>query len=153
MPVKYICVCDQTCSPGINSGQPNRPPLPLDCQGKVDLDRLELPPGVSITKLNGPVPERCYFPSKPNGPGGPENGGGVGGDFLPLPGQHASQANNWGSSGIGGGMPWMGHQNQPAPQPPANPNAEYLVKAGIDPKHASNVIVVDTSSLATRYGY
>ena len=122
---------------------------PVDGQGKVDLDRLELPPGVSITKLNGPVPERRYFPSKPNGP--PDHsGGGGGGDFLPLPGQHSSQVNNWGGlRPTEGGMPWMGHQNPP----PANPNAEYLVKAGIDPKHASNVIVVDTSSLATRYGY
>ena len=58
-----------------------RPPLPLDPQGKVDLDRLELPPGVSITKLNGPVPERRYFPSKPNQPGQAE-------EYLPLPGQY-----------------------------------------------------------------
>ena len=138
--------------PGQQQPAATRPPLPLDGQGKVDLDRLELPPGVSITKLNGPVPERRYFPSKPNGP--PDHSGGGGGDFLPLPGQHSSQVNNWGGlRPTEGGMPWMGHQNPPPAPPPANPNAEYLVKAGIDPKHASNVIVVDTSSLATRYGY
>ena len=31
---------------------------------KVDLDKLRLPDGVSISKISGPVPERRYFPCK-----------------------------------------------------------------------------------------
>ena len=86
------------------------------------------------------MPERRYFPSKPNAAGGGE-------EYLPLPGQHQSHAWN---------QPWLPSaalssslQQQPAAAATGNPNAEYLLKAGIDPKHASNVIVVDTSSLAT----
>ena len=100
----------------MGGGQTPRAPLPLDPQGKVDLDRLELPPGVSITKLNGPVPERRYFPSKPNGPGEEQ---------LPLPGQHQSHA--WNQPWMAGQQPALTPQQQPLPAA-ANPNAEYLLK-------------------------
>jgi hypothetical protein len=43
--------------------QPTR--LPTNASGKLDVDRLTLPPGISITKIEGPVPERKYFPSLP----------------------------------------------------------------------------------------
>merc|ERR1719410_1952945 len=42
--------------------------LPTTAQGNVDLDRLRLPDGVSISKISGPVPERKYFPCKEAGP-------------------------------------------------------------------------------------
>lgn len=41
-------------------------PLPLNAQGKLDLDKLQLPNGISITKIDGQVNERKYFPSKPD---------------------------------------------------------------------------------------
>jgi len=55
-------------------GGAGRVALPTTAQGNVDLDRLKLPDGVSISKINGPVPERKYFPCK-SGPetGGPQN--------------------------------------------------------------------------------
>ena len=104
-----------------------RPPLPLDEQGKVDLNRLELPSGVSITKISGPVPERKYFPSKPNS---------VDQTTLPLPGQHPLQSQFW-----NGQLPerQQGITSQ-----------DYLKMAGLDPNQANNVIVVDTSSLSTK---
>eukprot|EP00095_Tigriopus_kingsejongensis_P010157 maker-scaffold575_size133042-snap-gene-0.40 protein:Tk10157 transcript:maker-scaffold575_size133042-snap-gene-0.40-mRNA-1 annotation:"Uncharacterized protein C4orf8" len=40
--------------------------LPLNAQGKVDLDKLDLPNGISITKIEGDIPDRKYFPSKPD---------------------------------------------------------------------------------------
>ncbi len=45
-----------------NAPQGQRPPLPTDSEGKLDLGRLQLPPGISITKIQGPVPERKFFP-------------------------------------------------------------------------------------------
>jgi len=45
-----------------NAAQGVRPPLPTDSEGKLDLERLQLPPGISITKIQGPVPERKFFP-------------------------------------------------------------------------------------------
>ena len=56
--------------PSVQAGA-NRASLPTTAQGSVDLDRLKLPDGVSISKINGPVPERKYFPCK----AGPEAGG------------------------------------------------------------------------------
>merc|ERR1712110_132629 len=61
--------------------------LPTTAQGNVDLDKLRLPDGVSISKISGPVPERRYFPCKetdaaPNprvsGPPGAQNPGSMG---------------------------------------------------------------------------
>ena len=40
-----------------------RAPLPLDQTGRVDLERLQLPPGISITRLSGAAPDRKYFPA------------------------------------------------------------------------------------------
>jgi hypothetical protein len=42
-----------------------RPPLPVNREGKLDLDRLHLPPGISITKIDGASGERKFFPSRP----------------------------------------------------------------------------------------
>ena len=38
---------------------------------QVDLDKLRLPDGVSISKISGPVPERRYFPCKETDPAPP----------------------------------------------------------------------------------
>ncbi len=43
-----------------------RAALPMDNKGRLDLDRLQLPPGISITKIQGAAPQRKYFPSKPD---------------------------------------------------------------------------------------
>ena len=59
---------------------PARQPLPLDDQGKVDLERLQLPPGISITRLSGPSPGRKYFPASPDSYGHRDQ------SVLPLPG-------------------------------------------------------------------
>jgi len=40
-----------------------RAPLPLDQTGRVDLEKLQLPPGISITRLAGATPDRKYFPA------------------------------------------------------------------------------------------
>lgn len=66
--------------------------LPTTAQGNVDLDRLRLPDGVSISKISGPVPERKYFPVK----SGPE------------PGPQIVQSNPWSNNGaVYGGQPQM----------------------------------------------
>merc|ERR1712098_198142 len=54
--------------PHVSAPAPSMPPKPV--QPNVDLDKLRLPDGVSISKINGPVPERKYFPCKT----GPESG-------------------------------------------------------------------------------
>merc|ERR1712223_617455 len=73
-----------------NTMKSARPPLPLDSNGKVDLNRLELPSGISITKVEGQAPERKYFPSKPSELHDQ--------NILPLPGQHESQRGILGNS-------------------------------------------------------
>jgi len=42
--------------------------VPMTPQGHVDLEKLSLPEGISISKISGPVPERKYFPCKPAEP-------------------------------------------------------------------------------------
>ena len=49
------------------TGQPPAP-LPVNGRGRLDLDRLSLPPGISISKIQGEVPERKYFPSRAEPP-------------------------------------------------------------------------------------
>lgn len=46
----------------VNNNQSQRPPLPMDIRRNLDLDRLKLLPGISVTKIQGPVPDRKYFP-------------------------------------------------------------------------------------------
>ena len=121
---------------GGNGSKPSRAPLPLDAYGKVDLNRLELPSGISITKIDGQAPERKYFPSKPS-----ENNDQ---NILPLPGQHESQRsmlNNLNNSRINGA-----NLLQPSTYPVDN-LGQYNIP-GIGPTNPNNVIVVDTSSLA-----
>jgi len=72
---------------GSNPTAPIRPGVPTTPQGNVDLEKLRLPDGVSISKISGPVPDRKYFPCKT----GPEGG-------LPPVQQ--------GAGGGGGGNPW-----------------------------------------------
>ena len=128
---------NQNSSYSANTMKPIRPPLPLDLNGKVDLNRLELPSGISITKVEGQAPERKYFPSKPSETHDQS--------VLPLPGQHESQRSTFSSlsnSRTNGSA-------QLPPQPPYSVNSvgQYNVP-GIGPTNPSNVIVVDTSSLA-----
>jgi len=59
-----------------NSPAMQRAAAPAAPYQQVDLDKLRLPDGVSISKISGPVPERRYFPCKetdaaPRGPGAP----------------------------------------------------------------------------------
>ena len=49
------------------TGQPPAP-LPVNGRGRIDLDRLSLPPGISISKIQGEVPERKFFPSRAEPP-------------------------------------------------------------------------------------
>ena len=60
--------------------QTGRAPLPLDPTGRVDLDRLQLPPGISITRLSGAAPDRKYFPASTEEYAGRDQ------SVLPLPG-------------------------------------------------------------------
>ena len=58
-----------------NSPAMQRAAAPAAPYQQVDLDKLRLPDGVSISKISGPVPERRYFPCKetdaaPGAPGG-----------------------------------------------------------------------------------
>ena len=61
-------------------GPPPRAPLPLDPTGRVDLERLQLPPGISITRLSGAAPDRKYFPASTEEYSGRDQ------SVLPLPG-------------------------------------------------------------------
>ena len=109
-----------------------RASLPLDSSGKVDLRRLELPSGISITKIDGQAPERKYFPSKPSDH--QEQ------NILPLPGQHEAQRNlftNFSPTGSNGTNSRHSVENV----------GPYNIP-GIGPTNPNNVIVVDTSSLA-----
>jgi len=97
--------------------------VPLTPEGHVDLNRLTLPDGISISKITGPVPERKYFPSKP----GPDMENSV---FWPHQ-QPGFQHHNVPSFSASGG------QN--------GASAEDVMYA-----NNPNVIMVDTNSLPTR---
>merc|ERR1711915_743629 len=130
-------------SNGLNPAS-NRPGLPTTPQGNVDLDKLRLPDGVSISKISGPVPDRKYFPCKT----GPEAS-------VPPP-QPGHGNNPWGQQGgFGGGpAPYGAPGNLPGhfpgqggqyPPPAGMFGGQYGIPrpAGRDP----NVIVVDTNSI------
>lgn len=130
-------------SNGLNPAS-NRPGLPTTPQGNVDLDKLRLPDGVSISKISGPVPDRKYFPCKT----GPEAS-------VPPP-QPGHGNNPWGQQGgFGGGpAPYGAPGNLPGhfpgqggqyPPPAGMFGGQYGMPrpAGRDP----NVIVVDTNSI------
>merc|ERR1719322_1645348 len=118
-----------------NTMTSTRPPLPLDSNGKVDLNRLELPSGISITKVEGQAPERKYFPSKPS-----ENHDQ---NILPLPGQHESQRGV--NSNLANSR--TNNINQLPPSPYSVNSVGQFNIPGIGPTNPNNVIVVDTSSL------
>jgi len=134
-----------------SSAGATRPPLPTTPQGNVDLDKLRLPDGVSISKISGPVPDRKYFPCKT----GPEGG-------VPVPPVQGSGAGNpWGQGGAFGGAPGQfGQQGQygaPGAFPGQFPGQGGPVggyggqfgaqrPAGRD----QNVIVVDTNTIDTQ---
>jgi len=72
----------------------------------VDLNKLRLPDGVSISKINGPVPERKYFPCKngPEAPGTPSSWGQVP-QQSPHPGQGFGAAQPYVAPPLGAAMP------------------------------------------------
>ena len=127
--------------PGIPAYQPPAPvskpvsqgrvPLPVDSQGKVDLDRLDLPAGISITRISGAIPDRKYFPASVDQYGETRDQ-----TVLPLPGA----------------------LEPPPPTPPtqnvpknSGHGIDYSAIEGMPPGlNGPNVIVVDTSSLKTR---
>merc|ERR1712142_483890 len=121
-----------------------RPPLPTTPQGNVDLDKLRLPDGVSISKISGPVPDRKYFPCKtgpeasvpPPQPGHGNNPWGQQGGFGGGPAPYGAPGN------LTGHFPGQGGQYQP---PTGMFGGQYGMPrpAGRDP----NVIVVDTNSI------
>merc|ERR1719220_1264727 len=117
-----------------NSPAMQRASAPAAPYQQVDLDKLRLPDGVSISKISGPVPERRYFPCKetdaaPNprvsGPPGAQNPGPMGPPW----------ANN----------PYSGAPPPTYPGPTGFPSPAYGGMGGAPPN--SNVIVVDTNSL------
>ena len=112
--------------PSVSAGA-GRASLPTTAQGNVDLDRLKLPDGVSISKINGPVPERKYFPCKT----GPETGG-----------PQIVQSNPWSNPGSMYG----------APPAPAQVPGQFGNMYGAQPAKDPNVIVVDTNSLDAEKG-
>uniref|UniRef100_A0A0K2UT98 FAM193 C-terminal domain-containing protein n=1 Tax=Lepeophtheirus salmonis TaxID=72036 RepID=A0A0K2UT98_LEPSM len=105
--------------------------LPTTPEGKLDLDNLNLPPGISITRIEGPVPERKYYPSKQDKP--------------------QEQV-------VAAAAPSASSMMVPPPMFPGGliptPNGTpvgYSAMAGMPPSlNGPNVIVVDTSTLTTR---
>jgi len=132
----------------------SRPPLPTTPQGNVDLDKLRLPDGVSISKISGPIPDRKYFPCKT----GPEG-------VPPVPPTQGVGGNPWGQGGGFGGVPggygqqgqygtpgaYPGHYpGQVGGQFGAPPGAGYGGQFGAQRQGAGrdqNVIVVDTNTI------
>ena len=115
-----------------------RPPLPLDPNGRVDLERLELPTGISITRIHGATPDRKYFPSN----AAEYSAGGRDQSVLPLPGSIQPPTPALSSSGTASSK--MIPENS---QAPIGYSALEGMPAGLN---GPNVIVVDTSSLKTR---
>ena len=116
---------------GMENVAGQNPPLPTTAQGNVDLEKLRLPDGVSISKITGPVPDRQYFPCKTApepaappvapwaAPAAPFSGG--------PPGPYSSPAQFGGQFG----QPGLGWPGAP----------------GAQQRKDSNVIVVDTNSI------
>ena len=116
-----------------SAAMPQPASLPVNDRGRLDVDGLSLPPGISITKIEGQAPERKYFPSKADQP----NPAAAAASLhhrqqqqMPVyaPPQPQQMMTN---SGFVPGFPMM------APHPAA-------------PAASSNVIVVDTNSLKTK---
>jgi len=142
-------------TPGSSGGKQNIPTTP---QGNVDLDKLRLPDGVSISKITGPVPDRKYFPCKegnvappPAGPGhqapagngnpwGQNNGYGV-----PAPSSYGAPPQNF----PGGQYPYVngGQFGGPAPGSMYAGNQYAAANTQRQPGKDQNVIVVDTNTI------
>jgi len=132
----------------------NRPPLPTTPQGNVDLDKLRLPDGVSISKISGPIPDRKYFPCKT----GPEG-------VPPVPPTQGVGGNPWGQGGGFGGAPGgygqQGQYGSPGAYPghyPGQVGGQFGAPAGggyggqfgaqrPGAGRDQNVIVVDTNTI------
>jgi len=118
-------------------------------QGHVDLEKLSLPDGISISKISGPIPERKYFPCKPAPPAEPEPKTGFPWSQPPPPSFGGAPAFSQSSFA---GFPMAGSQfGGRGPMPPTFGGAgggieQSLNGGGVNP----NVIVVDTNSLTTR---
>ena len=122
--------------------------MPLDPNGKIDLERLELPTGISITRIQGANggPDRKYFPAN----AADYAAGGRDQSVLALPGTVPVIT-----------APPL-HQHHQPPQPSvsitsradtaaAAPSIGYSAIEGMPAGlNGPNVIVVDTSSLKTR---
>ncbi len=115
-----------------------RAPLPLDESGKVDLNRLDLPPGISITRIQGEnAGGRKYFPSAPSEYSGRDQ------SVLPLPGTLNPPPPP---------QPQQQQQHQMMSNTPGvMNNVDYKTMEGMPAGlNGPNVIVVDTSSLKTK---
>jgi len=106
----------------------SRAPPPSSSTANVDLEKLRLPEGVSISKISGPVPERRYFPCKtgPEAQNPPSNSN----PWGQPPAQHQAQHGSYPGQGYPGANNYGLGPNQGMPGVQA-PN--------------SNVIVVDTN--------
>eukprot|EP00092_Neocalanus_flemingeri_P019810 GFUD01021460.1.p1 GENE.GFUD01021460.1~~GFUD01021460.1.p1 ORF type:complete len:1720 (+),score=598.38 GFUD01021460.1:69-5228(+) len=102
-----------------SSPAPIRQMVPTTAQGNVDLEKLRLPDGVSISKISGPVPDRKYFPCKT----GPE-----GGSQQPPGQQQGAVGNPWGQGAGYAGAPApapYGQQGQYGAPPGGYPGQQY----------------------------
>ena len=119
--------------------------MPLDPNGKIDLERLELPTGISITRIQGTNggSDRKYFPAN----AAEYAAGGRDQSVLALPG----------TVPVTTAPPPNQYQHHP-PQPSVSitntetaPSIGYSAIEGMPAGlNGPNVIVVDTSSLKTR---
>ena len=112
----------------------------MDPNGRVDLDRLELPTGISITRIQGATPDRKYFPANEAA----YSAGGRDQSLLPLPGtvQPKPQPHP-----VAPGVSNSGSKMVSDNPPPIGYSAIEGMPPGLN---GPNVIVVDTSSLKTR---
>jgi len=136
--------------PSTVSTPTTRPGVPTTPQGNVDLDKLRLPDGVSISKISGPVPDRKYFPCKT----GPEGG------VPPVQPGAGAGGNPWGQGAGFGGAPPYSQQQSPYGAPGGYPGqfggpGQYGGSPGMfggqmggqRQGQDQNVIVVDTNTI------
>lgn len=105
----------------------------------MDLDKLSLPEGISISRITGPVPERKYFPCKP----------------APEPAPESKPFQPWAQPQPGQFMPsfsssqFAGTTFTPESQYSSSMQPQFGMGNGGSGDN-SNVIVVDTNQLTTR---
>ena len=111
----------------LESGQNSNTNLPINQQGNVDVNRLKLPDGVSISKIQEPsVNDRKYFPSKPE-PAHPS----------------VVQSNPWSGQPLYPGAAPVGMPGTMSGSVPGYPG----MFGGAQSANNDNVIVVDTNNL------